>query len=313
MIGADVGGTAVKLGLFSAQGSLLEKRSIPTDTKENGTHILPDAAVAVREMLAHRRIRMEQVAGLGAGVPGPVDAEGLVHGCVNLGWGTVDVSRVLTYLLPEIPNIAAANDADAAALGELYYGGGKGYHSAVMLTLGTGVGGGIVLDGGVLPGYHGAAGELGHMTVNPEEKEPCACGKRGCLEQYASANGLVRAAKRLLAMQDTPSPLREMSSFSSVEICDLARTGDALCLAALDRCGEAIGRALSFAACTVDPEVFILGGGLSQAGDVLFEPIRAYYQRYAFSPCRSTPVVPASLGSDAGVFGCAGLILRQTP
>lgn len=312
VIGADVGGTAVKLGLFSARGDLLEKWSIPTDRSENGAHILPDTAAAAREALVRRGIGAEQIAGLGAGVPGPVDAEGVVHGCVNLGWGTVDVPRALASLLPEIPNIAASNDANAAALGELHFGGGKRYHSAVMLTLGTGVGGGVVLCGGILPGHNGAAGALGHMTVEPDETEMCACGKRGCLEQYASANGLVRTAKRLLSRTGAPSGLRALDGFTSVEVCELARSGDALCLAALDRCGEAIGRALSFVACAVDPEVFILGGGLSRAGEVLFDPIRTYYRKYVFSPARGTPIIPAALGSDAGIYGCAELILRQS-
>ena len=310
VFGVDVGGTAIKFGLFNTEGELLEKQSVPTDTAQGGVRILPAVAETIKSMLAQRNLTAEALDGVGMGLPGPVDGAGIVHGCINLGWGTVDAAGKLRDLLGGKVKVVAANDANAAALGELRFGGGKGYASAVVVTLGTGVGGGIVMGNGVLPGTNGAAGELSHMTVDPTETEKCACGKCGCLEQYASARGIVRVAKRLMARSDTPSALRSMDEFTSVEICKLASEGDDVCVAALDVCAEAIGRALSFTACVVDPEVFILGGGMSRAGDVLFEPVRAYYRKYAFTPSRETPIIPAELGNDAGIFGCAALILN---
>lgn len=310
-IGADVGGTSVKLGLFSAAGDLLEKWEIPTRTENGGQHVLPDIADAVREKLREKNIAPEDMEGIGIGVPGPVDADSIVHHCINLGWGTVDVRAELGRLLPEISFVAVGNDANVAALGELRQGGGKGHRSAVMLTLGTGVGGGVVLNGDIVAGANGGAGEIGHMTVNPVETERCACGKCGCLEQYASATGIVRMAKQLLAEREEPSALREMEQFSAKEVCDLARGGDVLAGETVRRAAEYLGRALSYVSCAVDPEIFIIGGGVSRAGDVLMDAIAAYYRTYAFHVSASTPVVQAELGNDAGIYGCAAMVWKE--
>lgn len=309
-LGADVGGTTIKLGLFSSGGKLLNRWFIPTHTAHSGRQILPDMAQSILENLSALHIKPEQIAGIGIGVPGPVDTSGVVHGCVNLGWGTVNVAAEMRALLPGIPKVAVGNDANAAALGELWFGCGVGHTSAVLFTLGTGVGGGVVLDGAMVPGFHGAGGEFGHITVNPEESDVCTCGKRGCLEQYASATGLVRMAHLALVQCDTPSLLRGMTELSPVEICDSARKGDILALALLERCGEAIGRVMSFVSGVVDPELYIIGGGMSKAGDILLDPIRKYYRIYSFSASRNTPIVLAHLGSDAGIYGCARMILH---
>ena len=309
VLGVDVGGTSVKLGLFSADGALLEKWEIPTRTEENGALILPDIADSIREKLAERHIMTEQVEGIGMGVPGPVDKEGRVHRCINLGWGVLDIKEEMNRYLPEIPRVVAGNDANVATLGELWQGGGKGYDSAVMFTLGTGVGGGVVIDGRIIAGKNGGAGELGHITVEPGETEVCACGKYGCLEQYASANGIVRMAKRMLAADDRPSALREMPAFTSREICDLAREGEEMAVAIVDRFGEYMGRGMSYMSCAVDPDVFIIGGGMSKAGDLLIRAVSGYYRKYAFHVSADTPAVLAKLGNDAGIYGGAKLIL----
>ena len=307
--GVDVGGTTVKLGLFSDSGMLLEKWEIPTRTENGGREILPDIAASLRERLTLREISPASVKGIGIAVPGPVDENGIVHGCVNLGWGDVDVKDAMNRLLPEIPHVAAGNDANAATLGELRQGGGAGHDSAAMFTLGTGVGGGVVVNGRVIAGAHGGAGELGHITVEPGETTPCACGKCGCLEQYASANGIVRMGKVMLTQCDTPSPLREMGTFTSKEICDLARDGDSMACSIVDRFGEYLGRALSFVAATVDPDIFIIGGGMSRAGSVIIDAVTKYYRRYVFHICADPPIVLAELGNDAGIYGCAHMAL----
>ena len=307
--GVDVGGTSVKLGLFQTDGTLLDKWEIPTRTENGGEAVLPDIAHSIEEKLAEKAIAATEVEGIGIGVPGPVDGDSTVHKCINLGWGVFNLKERMNQLLPEIPNVAAGNDANVAALGELWQGGGKGYRSAVMFTLGTGVGGGIVVDGKIIAGIHGGAGEVGHMTVNPAETVRCACGKYGCLEQYASANGIVRMAKVMLAESDKPSALREMERFSSKEICDLARDGEEMAVAIVDRFGDYMGRALSYVSCTVDPDAYIIGGGMSRAGDILINAIAGYYRKYAFHVSTDTPIVLATLGNDAGIYGAAGMVL----
>lgn len=309
VFGVDVGGTTVKLGLFSAEGTLLEKWEIPTRTEGDGEMILPDIVASIRDKMAGAGIGPELVEGIGMGVPGPVDSANTVYKCNNLGWGVFNVREEMNRLLPEIPNVMAGNDANVAALGELWQGGGAGYSSAVMVTLGTGVGGGVVLDGKIIPGFNGGAGELGHITVEPEETVPCNCGKFGCLEQYASANGVVRLAKRMLDGCDTPSKLRELDGFTAKELCDLAREGEEMAVKILDRFGEYLGRALSFISCVVDPDIYILGGGMSRAGEIVIDPVMKYHAKYAFHVSTKTKAVVAKLGNDAGIYGCAKMIL----
>lgn len=307
--GVDIGGTTVKIGLFTTNGEMVEKWEIPTRTENGGENVLPDIAVSIRDHLTHRHIPMNLVEGIGVGVPGPVGADNTVFRCVNLGWGVFNVKERMNELLPDIPNVAAGNDANVAALGELWMGGGKGHKSAVMFTLGTGVGGGVVMNEGIIAGRNGGAGEVGHMTVEPEETIPCSCGKCGCLEQYASANGIVRLAKSMLAKSDKPSKLREMEKFTSKDICDLARDGEEMASEILDKCGSYLGRAMSFVSCTIDPEVYVVGGGMSRAGAVVIDSIVKYYKKYAFHVSKETKINVAELGNDAGMYGCVKMIL----
>lgn len=309
VFGVDIGGTTVKLGLFTTAGELLEKWEIVTRTENGGENVLPDVAAAISAKLTEKGISPNEVAGIGIGVPGAVDSNNTVNRCVNLGWGVFNVKEKMNALLSEIPNVAAGNDANVAALGELWLGGGRGYQSAVMLTLGTGVGGGVVMDGKIVAGINGGAGELGHMMVNTHETEQCPCGKYGCLEQYASANGIVRLGKRMLAKSDKPSKLREMEKFSSKDICDLAREGEEMAGDILDKCGAYLGRAMSYVSCTVDPEVYVVGGGMSRAGAVVIDAIEKHYKRCAFHTSTGTPIKVAELGNDAGIYGCAKMVL----
>ena len=308
-VGIDVGGTTVKLVWFDETGALLDKWEIPTVTANGGCQILPDIAASVAQYLQEKNIDRSNVIGIGIGVPGPVMDDGTVIKCVNLGWGDVNMKSAMNALLPENPRVAAGNDANAATLGELCHGSGAGHDSAVMFTLGTGVGGGVVVGGRIVAGAHGGAGELGHLTVEPGETVPCACGKCGCLEQYASANGIVRLAKKMLSESDLPSALREMESFTSKEICDLARNGEERACQILHRFGEYLGRAMSYAAAMTDPDIFIIGGGMSRAGSLLLDAVLPHYRRYAFHASAKTPMVLAELGNDAGIFGCAAMVL----
>ena len=307
--GVDVGGTTVKLGLFSSDGVLLEKWEIPTRTQNSGENVLPDIAASIQSKLAEKNIPFQDVEGIGIGVPGPVSADFTVNKCVNLGWGVFNLKERMNQLLPEIPKIAAGNDANVATLGELWQGGGKGYHSAVMFTLGTGVGGGVVVNDQVVAGSNGGAGEVGHMTVEPGETVPCACGKYGCLEQYASANGIVRMGKVMLSESDKPSKLRDMERFTAKDICDLAREGEEMALDMVERFGEYMGRAMSYVACTVDPDICIIGGGMSRAGSIITDVILKYYRKYAFHVSTGTSIALAELGNDAGIYGCAKMVL----
>ena len=306
--GVDVGGTTVKLGLFSRDGALLEKWEIPTRTQNNGEHVLPDIVASIRSKLSEKNIAPQNVEGIGIGVPGPVSADFTVNKCVNLGWGVFNLKEKMNQLLPEIPNVAAGNDANVATLGELWQGGGKGYQSAVMFTLGTGVGGGVVVDGKIVAGANGGAGEVGHMTVEPGETVPCACGKYGCLEQYASANGIVRMGKVMLSQCDKPSALRDLERFTAKDICDLARNGEEMAMDIVERFGEYMGRAMSYVACTTDPDVFIVGGGMSRAGSIITDVMLKYYRKYAFHVSTGTSIALAELGNDAGIYGCAKMI-----
>ena len=309
VFGVDVGGTTVKLGLFTTEGVLLDKWEIPTRIENSGEGILPDIVCSIREKLGEKNIAAEEVEGIGLGVPGPVSTDFTVHKCINLGWGVFNLQEKMNQLLPEIPKIAAGNDANVATLGELWQGGGKGYHSAVMFTLGTGVGGGIVVDDKIVAGTNGGAGEVGHMTVNPEESVPCNCGKYGCLEQYASANGIVRMGKVMLFQSYKPSKLRDMEKFTAKDICDLAREGEEMAMDIVDKFGEYMGRAMSYVSCTVDPDICIIGGGMSRAGKIITDAILKYYRRYAFHVSTGTSIALAELGNDAGIYGCAKMII----
>lgn len=307
--GVDIGGTTVKLGLFDEQGCVLDKWEIPTNKENGGTSILPDVAESIRGKLAERAIPKEQVIGVGVGAPGAVDEEGtLVGGAVNLGWKPFNIPQVFGEYL-DLP-IKAANDANAAAYGELWQGGGKGCRSMVAVTLGTGVGGGIVVDGKLLTGATGAGGEIGHIHIQDGEPESCGCGKRGCLEQYASATGIVRLARRRLERDEAPSLLRQ-EKITAKAVFDAVKEGDEVAAEIAAQFGEYLGKGLAAVAAVVNPEVFVIGGGVSKAGDVLFSFLEPAYQKYVFTPCGKAKFTLAKLGNDAGIYGAAALILKD--
>lgn len=306
--GIDVGGTTVKCGLFRTDGTLEEKWEIPTRLENSGENILPDVARTILEKLREKGISRADVTGVGIGVPGPVNAAGDVVCAVNLCWGHKEAARELSEMtgMPA----KAANDANAAALGEAWRGAAAGAKDVIMVTLGTGVGGGIIVDGRIAAGHHGAAGEVGHAALDRHEKEKCSCGNTGCLQQTTSATGIVRLAKRELEECHEESSLRSLSELTARDVLDAFQAGDALAVRVVEKVSRRLGSALAIFSCVTDPEVIVIGGGVSRAGQPFMDCIRKYFREIAFSSCRETPIVPASLGNDAGIYGAARMVLE---
>ena len=306
VFGVDVGGTTCKIGFFSADGSLLDKWEIPTDTKNNGINILPDIAEEINRKLKATGIDEDDVSGIGIGVPGPVTEQRVVSMCENLGWENVNVAAELRELTGL--HVKVENDANLATLGEMWRGNAGGSKNLMLVTLGTGIGAGVIADGEIITGSAGAAGEIGHMTVNYEETEQCACGKYGCLEQYGSATGIVRLAKRRLAKTEKESVLRKEPELTAKKVFDAAKDGDTVSLEVVEEAGRILGAALANAACVTNPEVIVIGGGVSKAGPILTDCIKKYFDRYVYTDCRKVRFVTASLGNDAGIYGCVRLM-----
>lgn len=307
--GVDIGGTAVKLGMFDQEGTLIEKWDFPTRKTEHGKDILKDVALFIENVIAEKQVDKKMIIGLGIGIPGPVKENGEVLELANLGLGHFNIEEEMKALTGL--KVKAGNDANVAALGELWQGGGKGYSNMVLVTLGTGVGGGIILNGSIFAGSNGAAGEIGHIFVNPKEEVKCGCGKRGCLEQYASATGIVRLAKLRLSTSAEASKLRGVKEISAKAILDAAKQGDALALAVVEQSCEYLGTALSFVAQTIDPEVFVIGGGVSKAGTIITETIKKYYKKNVMDALKKKEFNLATLGNDAGIYGGAKMILAS--
>ena len=294
--GIDLGGTTVKIAYFDETGNMLEKWEIPTVTTDGGKQILPDIAASIRSFLDAHQINEATILGLGIGVPGPVNAKGVVNKCVNLGWGVFNIAEELSKLTG-FP-VKAGNDANVAALGEYWKGGGQGCENMVFVTLGTGVGGGIVIGGQLLHGSHGSGAEIGHMVLNPKETATCGCGKHGCVEQYGSATGIVRLAK-----------LHGMGDVTCKDIFDAGKAGDKVALEVLEEYYDYMGQFLGSLCSAVDPEVVVLGGGVSKAGKVLLEGIEPAFHKYVFHAASEVKFELASLGNDAGAYGAFKLAL----
>lgn len=308
-VGVDLGGTTVKIGIFTEDAKIVSKWEIKTRKQENGKYILSDIAASVLENLKKNGIDKADVKGLGMGVPGAIQPDGSVHSCVNLGWGQVMVKDEMEKLtgFPVYP----ANDANIAALGEMWQGGGKGCKNTVMVTLGTGVGGGIIVDGKIVVGTSGFGGEIGHMKMNMHETETCGCGKKGCLEQYASATGIARMAKRTLAKTKEETVLRGKSFVSAKDVFDAAKEGDKIALQIVEEVCDILALGLSYIACVCDPEAFIIGGGVSKAGSILTDTVQRLYVDNVFGELKKTKFVLATLGNDAGIYGGAKLALGE--
>lgn len=306
LFGIDLGGTTAKVGLLSEEGRLFEKWEIPTRIENFGKHILPDLAKAIEDGLLENGLTKSDILGIGLAVPGAVMNESEVAVCVNLnGWGGCDVAAQFSKLT-SLP-VKVVNDANAAALGELWQGGGKGCMNMVFVTLGTGVGGGIIVDGKLLTGAHGAGGEIGHTKLfgSLDDAPKCGCGKQGCTESYASATACVRMAREM-GMSDNDS---KFGFLSAKAIFDAAKAGDETALKVIDKFAQNLGRSLATVSAIVDPEVFVIGGGLSKAGQFIIDHVQPVFKEYAFPSCEDTRFTLAELGNDAGFYGAAKLFI----
>ncbi len=306
IFGVDIGGTTVKLGFFDREGTLLDKWEIPTRTEDGGCNILPDVAESISEKLKEKEVAIEDVAGIGAGAPGPIDGEGVVHRAVNLGWGVFSIKKTLEDIL-HLP-VMAGNDANVAALGEMWKGGGRGSRDMIMVTLGTGVGGGIITNGRILTGVCGAGGEIGHVHVEDAETESCNCGNYGCLEQYTSATGITRLANKKLAGCDKESVLRG-GEVSAKTVFDAVKQKDALAMEVAEEFGKYLGDGLAVIASVINPDTIVIGGGVSRAGEILMDYIKPHYEKNVFHGSREVKFALATLGNDAGIYGSAKLVL----
>lgn len=309
-IGVDVGGTSIKLGMFNPDGSIIRKWEIRTRREDNCKRVIDDIALSIREKLQEGGYCLRDCVGIGMGVPGPVLPNGYVEVCVNLGWRDKYPARELSDILEGIP-VRIGNDANVAALGEAWQGGAKGFGDVVMITLGTGVGGGIIVNHRIVEGRHGLAGEIGHIHIREGEEEFCNCGGRGCLEQVASATGIAREARRLLASRPSEqSLLRDYGSkLSAKNVLDAAKGGDRLANEVMETVTDFLGLALSYLTLTIDPDVFVIGGGVSKAGSFLSERIEEAHTKYLAISKNHPKIVLATLGNDAGIYGAAKLVL----
>ena len=305
--GVDLGGTTVKIAYFDEQGSMIAKWEIPTVTTDGGKAILPDIAASIRQYIEQKTIDPATIIGVGIGVPGPVSSKGVVNKCINLGWGVFNIAEELSNLVG-FP-VKAGNDANVAALGEFWKGGGQGCDNMVFVTLGTGVGGGIVVEGHLLHGAHGSGAEIGHLVLNRDETIPCNCGKYGCVEQYCSATGIVRMAKEAMEGVSELSRLHRANPLTCKDIFDAGKAGDALALQVLDQYYAYLGEFLANICCVVDPDAVVLGGGVSKAGQMLLDGTRPYFDKYVFHAASGARFALASLGNDAGAYGAFKLAL----
>lgn len=306
--GVDIGGTTVKMGLLEEEGKIVDKWEITTDTSEEGKAILPNVAASIENKMKEHGLTKEDIIGVGAGVPAPVTAEGIVNGSANLGWNYKEVKKELEELTGM--KACIGNDANVAALGEMWKGGGVGEKNVIMVTLGTGVGGGVIINGKVLVGANGAGGEIGHLCVNYEEKDKCGCGNCGCLEQYASATGIVRLAKKKLGQELRPTILTK-EDVTAKDVFDAVKAGDETAKEIAVEFGRYLGYALANLAAVVDPAVIVIGGGVSKAGEVLIPYIREPFMERAFFANRNVKFALATLGNDAGICGAAKLVLED--
>lgn len=309
--GIDIGGTTVKMGLFDEKGDMLEKWEIVTRKENNGENILPDIVKSIKEKNTEKSIETDDILGIGMGVPGPITEDGRVLNCANLGWGIFSVADEMSKLTG-VEKVKVGNDANVAALGEQWRGGGRGFDNIVMVTLGTGVGGGIIMDGKILTGENGAAGEIGHITVNPKETLTCGCGCKGCLEQYSSATGVIRMAKERLEASDKPSELRKFAAdeIGGKEVFDAYKAGDELAAEAVNEFAIYLGMGLGNVASVVDTQAFVIGGGLSKNGPVVIDIVKEQYKKNVMFALKNTEFRLAELGNDAGMYGAVRMVLQ---
>lgn len=294
VMGIDIGGTSVKLALFDMTGLMLDQWSIPTNTVNAGSEIPVTIVDSINERMSQNNQDLAEVLGIGIGVPGPVTDQ-VVKRAVNLGWTDFPLKQMIENSL-NIP-VVLLNDANAAALGELWKGPTEHIRNIVFVTVGTGVGGGIIIDGKILNGEHSSSGEIGHIPVQAEEERVCGCGNINCLECYGSANGMIKTLN-CLADKTIVSNTRELFA--------LIQTNDPLAKEALKIAVDYLGRAIAGIVNTLDPEEIVIGGGVSEAGPLFLSPLRDAIERYAFPQIAGNfRLRKAILGNEAGMYGAA--------
>ncbi|KIL48524.1 glucokinase [Jeotgalibacillus alimentarius] len=313
IFGVDIGGTTTKLAVITDEGQIVQKWEIPTNTSNHGVSIIPDIAAAVKLKMTQMELTKEHVIGIGVGAPGPVNMQtGILYTGVNIGWDKPVALRDELSSQTGLP-VVIENDANAAALGEMWKGAGGGARDVVCVTLGTGVGGGVIVNGDIAHGIKGAAGEIGHITAVPEGGYQCNCGKKGCLETVASATGVVRLAKEEMERAEGHTALHkimdEHNAITAKDVFDEAKNGDTAAASAVNRLTFYLGLALANLGSALNPERIVIGGGVSRAGDILLDGINERFREFAFpTVAESTEIKVATLGNDAGVIGAAWLI-----
>lgn len=312
LLGIDLGGTTVKFGILTLEGEVQEKWAIETNILEDGKHIVPDIVASLKHRLALYNLTKDDFVGIGMGSPGAVDRDKkTVTGAFNLNWAsTQEVGSVIEAELG-IP-FAIDNDANVAALGERWVGAGANNPDVVFVTLGTGVGGGVIADGNLIHGVAGAGGEIGHIIVEPEDGFDCTCGNHGCLETVASATGVVRVARKLAEEYEGDSKIKAAidngEAVSSKDIFDAAKEGDHFANTVVDKVSFYLGLASANISNILNPDSVVIGGGVSAAGEFLRSRIENNFQKFAFPQVRkSTKIKIAELGNDAGIIGAASL------
>ncbi|WP_044480683.1 ROK family glucokinase [Paenibacillus antibioticophila] len=308
-IGVDLGGTAIKVGICSEEGQLLHTYEGPTEKEKGPDTVVGNIEKYVRLVVEQSPFEWDQVAGVGAGVAGFTNVkEGIIILAPNVGLKDLHIREILEGRLGKPVKID--NDANVAALGEAWGGAGKGVENCVCYTLGTGVGGGIIINGKIYQGFSGMAGELGHVSVVPDlEAIQCGCGKMGCLETVSSATGIIKMAKDAVARGERTS-LAQVENIMAKDVFDAAKLGDEAAIRIVNRAAFYLGKSMAATAVILNPELFIIGGGVSYAGDILFDEIRSVFAKLTPEPVqKGLRIVPATLGNDAGTVGAAGLFL----
>ncbi|HEM4129723.1 TPA: ROK family glucokinase [Streptococcus suis] len=315
IIGIDLGGTSVKLAILTTEGEIQEKWSIKTNILDEGSHIVPDIIDSIQQRFETHGLTKEDFLGVGMGSPGVVDSEaGTVIGAYNLNWKTLQLVKEQFEAALGLP-FFIDNDANVAALGEQWVGAGNNNPNVVFMTLGTGVGGGVIAAGNLIRGVKGAGGELGHITVDFDEPFACTCGKKGCLETVASATGIVNLSRRYADQYAGDAKLKQMiddgQDVTAKDVFDLAKEGDDLALIVYRHFSEYLGVACANIAAVLNPAYIVLGGGVSAAGDFLLDGVRKVFAENSFPQIKeSTQIVLATRGNDAGVLGAASLVLK---
>lgn len=310
ILGIDIGGTAIKIGLVTESGEIFEKWEIPTNIDNQGANIASETWESVKEKLVVHNIDQGDLIGIGIGAPGFIDTDtGFVYKAVNIGWENLDLAGQFKELA-DLP-VYVANDANVAALGENWKGAGSQAQNVIAVTLGTGVGGGIIANGSILSGSNGTAGEIGHITVDPNGYM-CNCGRKGCLETITSATGIVRQAKDLIEANpesELAAFYQENNDITSKDIFERASKGDDLCQTIVENTADVLGLTIANIATIVNPSKILIGGGVSKAGDQLISLIDKYYKQYALDRLsQDCEIKVAELGNDAGIIGAASLV-----